>query len=552
MAIILRESSLKLALENTSNQNELKGLEGEQKVLYEIGGVLSNTSTIIWNPNLLNYESDLLIIDENLGFIFVEVKHWSSQFIRRFHQNGTIETISGPMHPLKQTENYRSELKNYVDSFISRKVDVHQIISSIVVFPNLTSKEFNQRSEVRDWTTEAQYEFTKRHIFADELNGLLDFRLQRSRKFTEQISTVLNNKELQEVINSLSLEVLKEIKVESPIIEENQNIIPEYPRKKLHSVNERAADDINHRKGHSWLIASAVIFCSIIGLGFLDNLNDYTQSYNLPDEPYDYPNISYDDKINSQPNSQELMIPTFTEEDTKSKLKEGVDTVSKTETAINENSSQITVNVSIEGDQIYDNSTEVGQKDKISTGYITIGSSKENVKKILGNPSTIYDALNEWVYGYSSISFDSHDRVVGWDNSDNNLNVYVGEVKVGSTFSLGSTKETVISAMGTPTTIYDYLNSWVYGYSSIDFDINDRVVGWDNSENNLNVSLGNAKGGVLISLGSTKETVIAAMGTPTTIYASLNSWVYGYSSIDFNDNNRVVGWDNSDNNLKIK
>ena len=52
-------------------------------------------------------------------------------------------------------------------------------------------------------------------------------------------------------------------------------------------------------------------------------------------------------------------------------------------------------------------------------------------------------------------------------------------------FTVGSSKAEVISSMGTPNEIINILNKWYYGMSSISFNNNDAVEGWDNYENNL-------------------------------------------------------------------
>lgn len=55
--------------------------------------------------------------------------------------------------------------------------------------------------------------------------------------------------------------------------------------------------------------------------------------------------------------------------------------------------------------------------------YIDIGSTKEDVKRIMGTPSTIRDLtfFTVWNYGSSSINFDENGKVEGWDNRGNNL-----------------------------------------------------------------------------------------------------------------------------------
>jgi len=54
-------------------------------------------------------------------------------------------------------------------------------------------------------------------------------------------------------------------------------------------------------------------------------------------------------------------------------------------------------------------------------------------------------------------------------------------------FTFGSHKDDVIRLHGTPTDVLPSINVWYYGLSSVDFDSSDRIVGWSNSANNLRV-----------------------------------------------------------------
>jgi len=62
-------------------------------------------------------------------------------------------------------------------------------------------------------------------------------------------------------------------------------------------------------------------------------------------------------------------------------------------------------------------------KIKSNAPYITIGSTKGDVIKSMGQPTAIYDALYKWFYGSSSIFFDSNWKVKGWSNDNGNLKI---------------------------------------------------------------------------------------------------------------------------------
>lgn len=183
----------------------------------------------------------------------------------------------------------------------------------------------------------------------------------------------------------------------------------------------------------------------------------------------------------------------------------------------------------------------------------TLGSTKAEVKKIMGKPDYEYYYMNTYDYGYSSIYFDENNKVCGWDNESKNLKVSLGEIDTkAKSITIGSTKIDVVNAMGTPDKICQYLNEWNYNYSQIYFDDNNQVSGWDNTSKNLKVSLGEidtkAKS---ITIGSSKTHVIKVMGTPDRISRYSNEWDYNYSEIYFNENNQVCGWNNTLKNLRV-
>jgi hypothetical protein len=54
--------------------------------------------------------------------------------------------------------------------------------------------------------------------------------------------------------------------------------------------------------------------------------------------------------------------------------------------------------------------------------FITIGSSKSDVVRVQGTPTSLTDYTysgDVWNYGYSSITFDTKDKVKQWNNAGN-------------------------------------------------------------------------------------------------------------------------------------
>lgn len=196
-------------------------------------------------------------------------------------------------------------------------------------------------------------------------------------------------------------------------------------------------------------------------------------------------------------------------------------------------------------------STQISSQNKVasgSTATFSLGSKKDDVKKIMGTPTS--NNSSSWDYGLSTIYFDKNDTVIGWSNIDKNLKVSIGSKKNNAKpFSLNSSKQSVIDAMGTPTSLSS--SSWDYGLSTIYFSENKTVNGWTNIDKNLKVSIGSKKANAKpFAIGSSKQDVIDAMGTPTALTST--SWDYGLSTVYFNDNGKVGKWSNIDKNLKCK
>ncbi len=114
-------------------------------------------------------------------------------------------------------------------------------------------------------------------------------------------------------------------------------------------------------------------------------------------------------------------------------------------------------------------------------------------------------------------------------------------------FTIGSTKDDVLTAQGTPKSITG--NTFGYDYSTVYFQ-NDRVTGWSNISRNLRVRMdsNSLTTESYFTVGSTKDDVIKIQGTPDNITG--NTFGYGYSTVYF-QNNQVKSWSNISNNLKV-
>lgn len=178
----------------------------------------------------------------------------------------------------------------------------------------------------------------------------------------------------------------------------------------------------------------------------------------------------------------------------------------------------------------------------------TIGLTKEQVKEVMGSPDS--DLGSTWNYEYSMIQFDRDGLVNGWSNISNNLKAYMGNKKEhASTFTINSTEQDVLDAMGTPRSVIGTM--WSYEYSMVRFDSNKLVEGWSNISDNLNVSIGSAKKNAMpFTTYSTKQEVINAMGTPTSVIGT--TWSYEYSTVRFDNNDQVISWSDISHNLKVQ
>ena len=118
-------------------------------------------------------------------------------------------------------------------------------------------------------------------------------------------------------------------------------------------------------------------------------------------------------------------------------------------------------------------------KEMAVQGYFGVGSSKGEVVAAQGTPDKV--SGESWGYGFSSVVFEKG-RVTGWYSSS------VEPLRVRMTpstapdkrwFTVGSSKDEVLAAEGTPTQLADH--RWSYGFSYVDFE-KGKVTRWYSSE----------------------------------------------------------------------
>ena len=181
---------------------------------------------------------------------------------------------------------------------------------------------------------------------------------------------------------------------------------------------------------------------------------------------------------------------------------------------------------------------------RYNVDYFTIGSTRDQVVAAQGTPDHYGEGGRELRYGESRVTF-HRGRVVSWHmNPSNSLNARLlpGIPSDAENFTLGSSKDEVLSVQGTPDHFSE--RSFHYGHSMIHF-VNDRVSGWNEATNYpLAVSLepNNPTSSKYFTLGSSRDEVIAAQGTPNQY--SERIFKYGYSTVSF-ENGLVVSWHES-------
>ena len=128
-------------------------------------------------------------------------------------------------------------------------------------------------------------------------------------------------------------------------------------------------------------------------------------------------------------------------------------------------------------------------KYRTNSEVFTLGSSRDIVLSVQGTPDHFSD--KSFHYGHSVVHF-TNDRVIGWNEATNYpLSVVLEPENPTSSkhFTLGSTRDEVIAAQGTPNQYSSRMLK--YGYSTVSFE-NDVVVSWYQSPASpLNVRSGN-------------------------------------------------------------
>lgn len=118
-------------------------------------------------------------------------------------------------------------------------------------------------------------------------------------------------------------------------------------------------------------------------------------------------------------------------------------------------------------------------------GFFTLGSSKLEVFAAQGPPDSF--SSNLFRYGNSNVYFEDG-IVIGWDNKSPRLKVKLKPATRagGRTFTVGSTKDEVLSAEGTPDSLSE--DEFTYGDATIHFK-DGKVTSWFDPGSRLKVRM---------------------------------------------------------------
>ncbi|MGI8423724.1 MAG: hypothetical protein ACR2NO_06375 [Chloroflexota bacterium] len=116
----------------------------------------------------------------------------------------------------------------------------------------------------------------------------------------------------------------------------------------------------------------------------------------------------------------------------------------------------------------------------------TVGDSKDMVIATQGSPTSFSNT--QWFFGCSYVNF-RNDAVTDWSNCNAGLKARLipapGTQSPGY-FTVGSTKDQVLVAQGSPTSFSD--TQWFFGCSYVNFS-DGKVKDWSNCNSGLKVRL---------------------------------------------------------------
>lgn len=178
--------------------------------------------------------------------------------------------------------------------------------------------------------------------------------------------------------------------------------------------------------------------------------------------------------------------------------------------------------------------------------YIHIGSTKQDVRALLGEPSRVDAGF--WTYGTSHIKFDHHECVIAWKNMFSEMDKgFMQNRDDNQSFFLGSSMHEVLLALGSPTGVVDSPEPvWEYESSHVKFDKNGFVIEWKNNYKQINHGLDlPIDHHIKLKLGDLKTDVLSALGAPTSVLAiEPNVWHYEASHVKFDEKDCLIEWRN--------
>lgn len=190
----------------------------------------------------------------------------------------------------------------------------------------------------------------------------------------------------------------------------------------------------------------------------------------------------------------------------------------------------------------------------------------DEVLALMGVPRSWYpldEGRTMIEYGMGLITFDRREQLESWSNLEESLRVSLGESKKDAlAVELGSTASAVVEAMGTPVKWARWTNQreqWCWTLGSCITLRDDHVVGWENRDGGLRVTIGlgvgrgelrsKKAGPASFAVGDSPEIVGRLMGTPTVIED--DTWFYANdASVSFKDG-RVATWDDPRGVLRV-